>query len=252
MRDSARLTGRLFIACAVLCAGVTAASASERIFYYHNDHLGTPQAMTDPDGRVVWQAEYRPFGAASLEEDPDGDGKPTTNNQRFPGQYFDAETGLHYNWHRYYEPETGRYLQPDPTGIREGRNHLYVYVSNNPVSLIDPKGLEAQLCYSPVETKLLNVIGARHASVKARCRGRDVIRGFHPLNFTWENRFYGPGQVLDDSGRSGLTCSGTGMTECVDEECVCRMMVSFTFPYFGVAGRTCHQWAREVIARCRK
>jgi RHS repeat-associated protein len=63
------------------------------------------------------------------------------NNLRFPGQYFDAETGLHYNYHRVYDPETGRYLQPDPTGIRGGRNHLYVYAGGNPVIWIDPWGL---------------------------------------------------------------------------------------------------------------
>lgn len=117
------------------------ASAKERVFYYHNDHLGTPQVMTDEAGVTVWEAEYLPFGEAAVNEDPDGDGVLVVSNIRFPGQYYDSETGLHYNWHRDYQPRTGRYLEADPIGIDQGRNHLYVYVQNDPVNLIDPLGL---------------------------------------------------------------------------------------------------------------
>ena len=64
------------------------------------------------------------------------------NNLRFPGQYYNAETGLHYNWNRYYDPETGRYLSPDPIGLDGGLN-LYAYVENDPVNWSDPEGLAA-------------------------------------------------------------------------------------------------------------
>ena len=105
-------------------------------YYYHNDHLGTPQKMTDASGTVVWSADYKPFGEATITV------STITNNLRFPGQYFDAETGLSYNYFRDYNPVIGRYIESDPIGILEGANHLYAYVGNNPLKWFDPEGLE--------------------------------------------------------------------------------------------------------------
>jgi RHS repeat-associated protein len=126
-------------------------SPSEAIFFYHTDHLGTPLMMTNSTGQVVWQAEYLPFGeVASLNEDVDGDGVKVRNNLRFPGQYYDTETGLHYNMARNYQSMTGRYVEADPVGIdwgqggislSDGINHLYGYVHNNPLGFSDPSGL---------------------------------------------------------------------------------------------------------------
>jgi len=62
-----------------------------------------------------------------------------TNSLRFAGQYYDEETGLHYNWHRYYDPKTGRYLTPDPIGLAGGIN-IFAYVDNNPTNRTDPRG----------------------------------------------------------------------------------------------------------------
>jgi RHS repeat-associated protein len=102
-------------------------------YYYHNDHLGTPMQMTDVSGTVVWKAQYKAFGEGVV------DIETVENNLRFPGQYFDAETGLYYNWHRYYDPEVGRYVSADPIGLASGVN-LYGYGLNNPKSMIDPDG----------------------------------------------------------------------------------------------------------------
>uniref|UniRef100_UPI001B80340B RHS repeat domain-containing protein n=1 Tax=Desulfobulbus elongatus TaxID=53332 RepID=UPI001B80340B len=104
------------------------------MYYYHTDHLGTPLRLTDSSGAVVWAADYQPFGRANLLVNT------VENNLRFPGQYFDAETGLHYNWHRYYDPDIGRYLSADPIGLEAGIN-LYAYVNNDPVNWIDIWGL---------------------------------------------------------------------------------------------------------------
>jgi RHS repeat-associated protein len=103
-------------------------------YWYHNDHLGTPQKVVDTNGRIVWSATYSAFGniqvtAAEIE-----------NNLRFPGQYYDQETGLHYNYHRYYDFEIGRYMAADPIGLGGGIN-VYAYVLNNPINSIDPLGL---------------------------------------------------------------------------------------------------------------
>lgn len=114
---------------------------SDYILFYHLDHLNTPILMTDQDGTIVWEAEYSPFGKAIIDEDPDGDGKLVMNNLRFPGQYYDTESGLYYNMMRYYNPDTGRYLTPDPIGFTGGGLNLYRYVGNNPVNLVDPWGL---------------------------------------------------------------------------------------------------------------
>jgi RHS repeat-associated protein len=119
---------------------ITMAAASDRAYFFHSDHLGTPQAMTDQAGRTVWTVEYEPFGKVAVDQDPDGDGHHVVNNLRFPGQYYDAETGLHYNWHRDYDPEMGRYLQPDPLGLAGGLNP-YPYAEGNPLRYSDPQGL---------------------------------------------------------------------------------------------------------------
>ncbi len=105
------------------------------IYTFLNDRLGTPIMMTDATNTVVWEATYSPFGEASVNPN-----SSVVNNFRFPGQYYDKETGFHYNWHRYYDPTTGRYLTPDPIGLAGGIN-LYGYVQNNPVNLTDPLGL---------------------------------------------------------------------------------------------------------------
>ncbi|MCK9420712.1 MAG: RHS domain-containing protein [Nitrospirae bacterium] len=114
-------------------------------YYYHNDHLGTPQVMTDSAGVVKWSADYKPFGEATVTV------STITNNLRFPGQYYDAETGLNYNYMRNYNPVIGRYIEADPMGLPSGIN-LYAYVRNNPNRGKDPFGL-AEKCISWFDNK---------------------------------------------------------------------------------------------------
>ncbi len=104
--------------------------------YYQNDQLGTPQQVVTASGQVIWDAYYSAFGKATVTTDV------ITNNLRLAGQYFDAETGLHYNYFRYYDPSTGRYVTSDPTDLIGGIN-VYGYVKGNPFYWIDPFGLRA-------------------------------------------------------------------------------------------------------------
>ena len=105
-----------------------------QVLYYYNDHLGTPQALYTKTGQLKWLAEYNSFGEADIIV---GD---VIQNLRFPGQYYDQETGLHYNYLRYYDASIGRYLQTDPLGIYAGLNS-YLYVFGRPLRYIDPLGL---------------------------------------------------------------------------------------------------------------
>ncbi|NWC87968.1 RHS domain-containing protein [Pseudomonas reactans] len=103
-------------------------------YHYQLDHLGTPQELTDTNGEIVWSAHYRAYGETSRLDIGKID-----NPLRFQGQYFDQESGLHYNRHRYYNPDIGRYLTQDPVKLAGGIN-AYQYVPN-PTGWVDPLGL---------------------------------------------------------------------------------------------------------------
>jgi RHS repeat-associated protein len=111
-------------------------SQTANYYYYQNDHLGTPMKLTNQSGVVVWSATYDAFGRATVDA-----ASTITNNLRYPGQYADAETGLHYNWNRYYDPVNGgRYVSSDPIRLL-GSINFYTYVGSNPLMAIDPTGL---------------------------------------------------------------------------------------------------------------
>ncbi len=152
-------------------------------YFYQNDHLGTPQKMTAVNGAVVWSAKYSAFGDAAVDLSAS-----ITNNLWFAGQYFDEETGIHYNYHRYYDHKLGRYLRKDPIGLGGGINH-YTYVFNSPVKLLDPWGL------------------------------LDMISAYHQLFHGWRPSLFLPGQPLPGYNYCGPGNNGTPPTSPLDQAC---------------------------------
>jgi RHS repeat-associated protein len=130
-------------------------SAVLTVHAIHTDHLNTPRALVNAQtqggqaaGTVIWRwrlvnqgpSGSNAFGAMAAEEDPDGNGTTLRFDLRFPGQQYDASTGLHYNYFRDYEAQTGRYVESDPIGLRGGVG-TYRYASNAAISRTDPHGL---------------------------------------------------------------------------------------------------------------
>jgi RHS repeat-associated protein len=162
--------------------------AQAGIYYVINDHLGTPQQIVNSTGVVVWKAAYLPFGKAQILVET------ITNNIRFKGQYFDAETGLHYNWHRYYKPSTGRYLTPDPIGLAGGLN-LFSYVQNDPVNYIDPEGLSPAGAFIKLSKKL-------YGKVMRPAAGKDARVKIYDKNGNYQNaKVFKDGRVSPDGAK---------------------------------------------------
>lgn len=150
--------------------------ATGAIYYYLNDRLGTPQILTDDTGKVVWEAEYKPFGEADVNPNSE-----VVNNIRLPGQYYDAKTRLHYNYHRYYDPAIGRYLRTDPIGLAGGINP-FLYSWANPINFIDLYGLEFSDIFPGIKKAIVEgAKGGTYAVGEATKATADIAMHGHPL-----------------------------------------------------------------------
>src|SRR4051812_12249251 len=112
------------------------------MYYVGTGLLDTPRMITNTSNQARWTGAHdEPFGNSIPDENPASLG--TFNfNLRFPGQYYDAESGLHYNYFRDYDPRIGRYVQSDPKGISAGLN-TFGYVDQTPLASMDAFGLDA-------------------------------------------------------------------------------------------------------------
>jgi RHS repeat-associated protein len=143
-------------------AAVQSARRTSNVLYFHKDHLGTPRELTDAEGNLRWSATYKAWGNAvqvawaQLQAVMQAEIHPFEQAQalRFQGQYYDSETGLHYNRFRYYDPDIGRFVSQDPIGLAGGDN-LYQYAPN-PSGWVDPLGLNCGCTNSDKPTRITN------------------------------------------------------------------------------------------------
>ena len=119
----------------------TDGNQEQHIRYFHTDLNGCPEELTDANGKILWECSFQLWGKRIHEIEHE----PIEQNLRYQGQYLDRETGLHYNTFRYYDPDIGRFTQPDPIGLLGGFN-LYQYAPN-PLTWIDPLGLTKDPVY---------------------------------------------------------------------------------------------------------
>jgi len=154
----------------------------QRAYGYHDqsDHLNTPRLVADAAQQTVWRWDQaEPFGSNPADEDPDANSVAFDLPLRLPGQRYDAETGLHYNYFRDYDASLGRYGESDPIGLRGGLN-TYAYAKLMPLAAIDPRGLEVLICYRKVRAPFM----ANHSyfwnTVNSTCCGR--VPGEDPLS----------------------------------------------------------------------
>ncbi|MEM6677995.1 MAG: RHS repeat-associated core domain-containing protein [Pseudomonadota bacterium] len=166
------------------------------------DKILRPVMAFDITGQVVWAASYAPFGA--FEEIRADTFSLESQHLRFPGQWFQPETGLHQNWHRDYDPKTGRYLQADPLGLVDGPS-VYGYARQRPVALSDPRGLAvcAGACVGAGIAITVRVC-APHAARAIRQLGRLIAQGVNA--------------VVQSVG-----CRGDDRHDCEDEKSVIAM-----------------------------
>src|SRR5690606_17086893 len=203
---------------------------NRRLTYIHADHLNTPRAMSDAGRRIVWRWDGDAFGWQQPNQNPDGDSQTDILNLRFAGQYADAETGLVYNWHRYYDPTMGRYTQSDPIGLEGGLN-TYGYVGGNPVNFIDPLGLY-QMCHRNL---LLPIPGARHCYVKY---GNGNTSSYDPSGVNPD----------PDPNQSGTAC--TEPKEPEKDQCIEKAMQNCQGSNYSFTGFNCCHCAEQAMKQC--
>jgi RHS repeat-associated protein len=209
------------------------------VYYIHPDHLNTTRLIQDQAGNTVWRWDQgEPFGNDVPNNNPSGAGA-FDFPLRFPGQYFDGETNLAYNWMRDYDPGIGRYVESDPIGLKGGLN-TYAYVSASPLTQTDATGLAVWLCLRGVHGSPLGNHTYFYDDKTRRCCGDTGAFSKDPLNSCKEA---GP-------GKGGDTCtlisSNDSDTEKLLKCCNTKTNKQFYFPLFNDCQDVVDDCIREI------
>ncbi|MFZ6723965.1 RHS repeat-associated core domain-containing protein [Undibacterium sp. MH2W] len=251
---TAKATDNLGVSTTSTPITVTVASGTAKIYDVQTDQINTPRVITDSTGNVVWRWDSTPFGESLPDQNPGHTG--TTNdftfNLRFAGQYYDQETGLHYNYFRDYDPATGRYIQSDPIGLGGGIN-TYAYVEGDPISKFDPDGLVVAVCSRPAN--LPGPLGlVHHQWIKTDTieAGMGATPGVIPGQGNMDLPFTLT-QVVNHQGQSkapNATCEPQKPE--VDEDCVNKHLGLGTPTGRWAPWNQCQSFVKEVIQQCTR
>jgi RHS repeat-associated protein len=211
------------------------------IYYVHADHLGSPRAVTRPiDNAIMWQWDnLDPFGANAANENPSGQGT-FKYGVRFPGQYYDAETGTHYNYYRDYDPTIGRYEQSDPIGLGGGIN-TYSYVRGSPTTRFDREGLLVRQCTRP--KSIFPELGpVCHEFIDHDGTDWGFTCRYPPC-------FGVPGRVA--IGEEQAPFRNCRVVDCINEQWLVMDMLAdyFNPPIYNFIGFNCHSWVEAKLKR---
>ena len=183
----------------------------QEINYFHCDQIGIPREMTDKDGRLLWFGDYDGWGRLDSETNITGAHQPF----RLQNQYCDAETGLHYNLFRYYDPNSGRFVNQDPIGLEGGEN-LYAFAPNAQ-GWVDPLGLWGAFLARAI-TVVVGAISKVASKVVSKLKCGKCAKNAshtHPLRQAYVNEVNGLKALGEKMARNG-----------VDKETIARILHS--------------------------
>ena len=231
---------------AVLKPDPASAANPPQIYFVHADHLEAPRVLLDRANNIRWTRLAEPFGTTPANDNPVGLGA-FSFNLRQPGQYWDAESGLHYNMARYYDPGIGRYTQSDPIGLAGGIN-TYSYADGSPTSKTDPLGLATYQCTRKLNNFPFRVGPLYHQFV---CTGNAKdgysCQGLGPTG----SMFDSPGKLEPDVYKPEVCDKVDDDNQCI-EACIARRFTSSVPNYSADLshGDNCQTYARSVVGEC--
>jgi RHS repeat-associated protein len=218
-------------------------NAADRTFI-HVDHLNTPRLVANAAGQTVWRWDQQePFGNNPADENPSGL-SAFDLPLRFPGQTYDAETGLHYNYFPDFDPSLGIYKQSDPIDLRGGLN-TYAYVNGRPLMLIDPRGLRSRVCCRGIPATL-NVAG--HCYIETDNNGRTT---FGLFGGPGTGMAPGIGQIYSPAGFDVGGSCGPWNNDCGTDDCVKNAAAGYpNRSVYDLGGPNSNTFASTVATKC--